>query len=109
MNTEASIGKTLLFFLVFGAVPFALIVWHFSRSRSILEEWVKDNGYEILDSEFRNFFRGPFFWTSGKGQTVYYVKTRDRDGRVRTGWVRCGGFWAGLLSNQAEVRWEDEL
>ena len=56
---------------------------------------------------YRNVFRGPYFWTSSKGQTVYRVTVEVRGG-VRTGWVRCGGWWLGLLSDQAEVRWDNE-
>src|SRR5262249_35973173 len=54
----------------------------------------------------RNFFRGPFFWTSSKGQTVYRV-TVEVKGAVRTGWVRCGSWWLGLRSEQVEVRWDE--
>jgi hypothetical protein len=89
------------------AVGIAAFMWHLSRSRSLLEKWAAENGYKILHTEYRNLFRGPFFWTSSKGQTVYYVKIRDREGNVRTGWVRCGGWWLGLLSDKTEVRWED--
>lgn len=83
------------------------MVWHSSRSNSVLEQWAEDNGFEILSSEYCHFFRGPFFWTTSKGQTVYYVKVRTSSGHVRTGWVRCGGFFLGLLSDAAEVRWEE--
>jgi hypothetical protein len=88
-------------------VVFAGLAWNFSRSRSILEQWASDNGYQILHSEKRTLFRGPFFWTSLTHQTVYYVKVRDPDGTIRTGWVRCGSWWLGLMSDKAEVRWED--
>jgi hypothetical protein len=96
-------------FLIFLIVAAAVVslYWHFSRSRSILESWAAQNGYEILESQFRNFFKGPFFWTSSRGQTVYYVKVRDQSGNVRTGWVRCGGWFLGMLSDKAQVRWED--
>jgi hypothetical protein len=29
-------------------------------------------------------------------------------GGVRSGWVRCGSWWLGLLSDQVEVRWDQE-
>jgi|SRR6267143_2148152 hypothetical protein len=108
MNTNASHEFAILWFVIIGVVMIGSLVWTFSRSRSVLEQWAQANGYEILHSEFRNLFRGPFFWTSSKGQTVYYVRIRDREGRERPGWVRCGGFWAGLFSDKAEVRWDDE-
>jgi len=93
---------------VFLMVAFAvgLFVWTFSRSRSLLEQWASSNGFEILRREYRNFRKGPFFWTSSKNQVVFYVTVRDRDGKLRSGWVRCGSWILGLLSDQTEVRWE---
>ena len=96
-------GPLIIVVVVLGI---AGIAWHFSRSRSLLEQWAAENGYQILHSEYRNLVKGPFFWSS-KGQTVYYVKVRDNQGNVRTGWLRCGGWWLGLMSDRTEVRWED--
>lgn len=97
------------FLMVVAVIAFVAcsISWHFSRSRSVLETWADANGFEIVRSEYCHFMRGPFFWTTSKGQSVYYVTVRDPSGRVRTGWVRCGGFFSGLFSDAAEVRWED--
>lgn len=99
---------------IFAGLGIALVIalvslgfyWQISRSRLLLENWAAQNGFEIVKGEFRFFFRGPFFWTSSKGQTIYYVTVRDGQERVRSGWVRCGGWWLGLLSDKAEVRWE---
>jgi len=79
--------------------------WNVARSRTVLQGWAALNGFEILESEFRFFRRGPFFWTTSKGQTVYYVTVRDAQGQTRSGWVRCGSWWLGLWSDRAEVRW----
>jgi hypothetical protein len=97
-----------LVFLVAAACVIAagILAWHISRSRTILEQWAQDMNYTILESDFRIFRRGPFFWTTSRGQTVYYVTIRDRQGMKRSGWVRCGGWWTGLFSNKAEVRWD---
>jgi hypothetical protein len=82
------------------------LVWHSHRSRTLLERWAERNGYRIIDAGYRNFFRGPFFWTTAKGQTVYRV-TVEVQGGVRRGWVRCGGRRLGLFSDWAEVRWDE--
>jgi hypothetical protein len=34
-------------------------VWHFRRSRTLLDQWAEQNGLEILESDYRNFFKGP--------------------------------------------------
>jgi hypothetical protein len=94
-------------FVVIIVVLVGSIAWHFGRSKSILQQWADKNGYRILQQEYRNFFKGPFFWTSSKGQTVYYVTVSDSAGKVRKGWVRCGGWFLGLLSDNIEVCWDE--
>ena len=84
-----------------------MIWWHFSRSDSLLQQWAQRNGYRLVRREYRSFFKGPFFWTTSRGQTVYYVTVEDAEGNRRSGWVRCGGWFLGLLSDNVEVRWED--
>lgn len=100
-------GFQILMVLAVLAFAVMLIFWHCSRSGTVLERWAEDNGFEILSSEYRHFMRGPFFWTTSKGQTVYFVRVRTPSGHVRTGWVRCGGFFLGLMSDAVEERWED--
>ena len=75
-------------FLVFAALAFSMMVFHFSRARSILECWAEENGYEIVSSE-HCFLGGPFWWKKYKSQEVYYLTIRIPEGQVRRGWVRC--------------------
>jgi hypothetical protein len=84
------------------------IQWRISRSRSLLKQWGDENGFDILQSEYRNLFRGPFSLTTSRGQTVYYVRVRDNEGKEHSGWIRCGGWIMGLVTDKVEVRWEDE-
>jgi cell division protein FtsW (lipid II flippase) len=105
MNIIASIGAApVVFFVVMAGLYLA---WHFARSRSLLQRWAASNGYEIIHSELRDLQRGPFLGSGSAKQSVYYVRVRGQDGRERSGWIRCGGFWSGLLSVKTEVRWED--
>jgi hypothetical protein len=101
---DSSAGLAALVFMLFLAA--VSIAWHFRKSRRVLERWAEQNGYRIVDAEYRHFFKGPFFWTSSKGQTVYRV-TVEMKGGVRSGWVRCGSWWFGLMSDKAEVRWDE--
>lgn len=82
------------------------IVWHVSRSRSLLENWAASNGYQILAYERRHFRRGPYFFRSSKGHEVFYVSLRDESGRRRNAYVRCGGWMVGLLSDSVDVEWD---
>ena len=95
--------------IVLAIVILVLVIyfaWYFPRSRSVLEHWAKQNGFEIIHSEFRWLFRGPFSFLSNRGQTVYRVRVRDHHGLERSGWVRCGSIWIGLFSDQAIVTWD---
>jgi hypothetical protein len=93
--------------IAFAILAILAMVWHSGRSSSLLNQWAAQNGYRVISQEYRTFFKGPFFWTSTKGQTIYYVVIEDSGGNRRGGWVRCGGWWLGLLSDNVEVRWDD--
>jgi hypothetical protein len=84
-----------------------MLWWTFSRSASLLENWAEKNGYQIISREYRHVFKGPFFWTSSRGQTVYRITVEDGQGNQRSGWARCGGWFLGLLSDNVSVRWDD--
>ena len=96
----------LAFLIVAGIVALVLYV-HITRSQKLLKRWVGESGYELLRAEYRMFRKGPFIWSS-RGQTVYRVEVRDREGGERKGWVRCGSWWAGVFSDQVEARWDKQ-
>lgn len=89
--------------LVFGVVSLA---WHFMRGRELVEEWARQHSYALEECQYRYLTRGPYLWASSKSQAVYRVKVRTPDGQVHWGWVRCGGWIAGMFSNQVDVRWD---
>ena len=91
--------------LVFVAILAVAATFHFQRSGNILRWWAERNGFRLVAWEYRWFFTGPF-WFRAKGQTVYRVVVEDRAGRRRAGWVRCGGWFLGLWTDKAEVRWD---
>lgn len=95
--------------LVVGFVILAVLLtsWTFSRSRQLLNRWAEENGYGIVSADYCWFRRGPLFWTTSKGQTVYRVTVIDSKKQTRSGWARCGGFWWGLWSDRVDVRWDD--
>lgn len=101
-----NVGAVLLVFVVV-AVGVASIVWHFWRSRSILQGWADENGFRLIESRYRWIARGPFFWTTSKSQAVYRITVEDAQGQRRTGWARCGTWLGGLWSRRVDVRWDD--
>src|SRR5262245_24206470 len=91
---------------VLGLVAFGLW-WHYPGSAGFVGRWAEENGFMIVDRRLRHLFRGPFTWTTAEGQTVYRVTVVDSSGRERSGWVRCGSFAFGLLSDKIRVRWDE--
>jgi hypothetical protein len=89
------------------SIVVVVFAWTFSRSRQILRSWAEKNHYQIISSGFRLLRRGPFFWTTSKNQVIYYVTVRTPDGMTRSGWLRCGSWWGGVIQNKAEVRWDE--
>jgi hypothetical protein len=84
-----------------------VLVCNIVRPRQILNRWAQGNDYQIPSSHYCWFRRGPFFWTTSKGQCIYRVTVRTLDGLEKQGWVRCGGWFLGVLSDHAEVRWDE--
>jgi hypothetical protein len=76
-----------------------------TRSEAILTRWAHDNGYQILDAQPKVFNRGPFIWAS-KFQSIFRVAVEDSEGIQRTGWLKCGSDWGGIVSDKAEVKWD---
>jgi hypothetical protein len=103
-------GPTIFLFLIGVVFLASMLTFHFSRARSILEQWAELNGYEIVSSEHR-FLGGPFWWRKGKGQEVYYVTIRTSDGQLKRGWfVAEAGGWEFsaarlMLSGMNDISW----
>ena len=97
----------VLVLIILLSLAIASIVWRGGRADSMLTDWAQSSGLRMLAAERRTFFKGPFFWTSTKGQMIFYVTVEETGGQIRHAWVRCGGYWLGMLSDNFEVRWED--
>ena len=96
----------ILIVIVIAVVAVISLAWQKSRSEALIDGWARANGLIIVAKESRAFLRGPMFWTTSKGQTVYRITVRDQYGSQRTGWIRCGGRWMGLYSDKVDVRWD---
>jgi hypothetical protein len=74
------------------------------QSLRIVQHWAGVYGFEILRQLPTH--SGPFPVRS-RNQLAYEVDIRDREGRVRTGWVLCGGFFLGMRASKIDVVWSD--
>jgi hypothetical protein len=82
------------------------IRWHYARSADLVEEWAEREGHTLLEVDRRLLFKGPFLLRSGKGHEVFRVVVRTPEGATRSGYLRVGGWFLGLFSNQAHVEWD---
>lgn len=96
-----------VFFALF-ALAVVSVIWSFQRSNEMIQNWAHQNGYHIIEAKVPLFSKGPFFWTTSKNQSVYRVVVQDGTGKTRSGWVRCGSYLGGLLSDKTEVHWDDD-
>ena len=77
------------------------------RSKKIVQAWADSNGYELLECQYRANRISPFLLTCSSGQTVCKISVRTQDGRVRNGWIKCGGFFLGIMNDKVKVVWDD--
>ena len=92
--------------ILFVVLGIASLIFHFSRAKTMLERWAARNGLRLLEREARILARGPFFLSTATGQEVFRILVQDQQGQVRRGYVRCGGFLFGMLSDRVDVRWD---
>ena len=90
-------------------VGLGVLVWivRLSRANSMVQQWAEQNGFRLIECQRRSIFKGPYFFANSRIQEVYEIRVEDRDGNVRHGYVRVGGFVTGLLSNRVDVKWTD--
>jgi hypothetical protein len=84
----------------------SFVFWHLRRSRSLVEQWARSEGLELVSAERRLLRRGTFWWRTARSQEVFYVTVRDQ-GRLGHAYLRVGSFFGGLLSDEVTVEWED--
>lgn len=99
--------ETVFMAILFLILGIGMMAWSISRSSQLLERWASENNYKILESKICWFNKGPFFWTTFRGQMVYRVVVRTPNAKIQHGWVRCGGRWLGLLQDDVEEEWEN--
>ncbi|HEX5269085.1 MAG TPA: hypothetical protein VFW33_01295 [Gemmataceae bacterium] len=81
--------------------------WRGGRADDLVTGWAEKNGYRVVDCSYCWFWKGPFVLTTSKSQMVYYVTFEDAGGRRRRAYVRCGGWFMGMMSDNVEVAWVD--
>ncbi|GAB2585576.1 hypothetical protein ISP15_10730 [Dyella jejuensis] len=86
------------------------IYWQIRRVRTMLHAWADSNGYTLLEHG-RFWAHTPslgMLLTTSRNQTLVYVKVYDSSThRIRSGWLRLGSYWLGVLDADAiEMQWD---
>lgn len=106
---QANRGGSICFILPFMAFwTCVMICWfkyYYYTVPELLERWAAENGLRIIKKERRDFFKGPFFWTSNNNQSVYRLDVEDAKGRPKSGWARVGSYWLPF-GKKVEIRWD---
>ena len=76
------------------------------RAHKMLQKWVNENNFVLLDRKAPWIKNNPFFLSSNRSQKVFYVTLRQSDGKIRRAWVRCGHALWGVWVEQIEVKWD---
>jgi len=88
------------------ALVMAAIWWQDTRAANMLERWCRHTGFELLSRRNCWLWKGPYFTSFLNGQWVYRITIRNRAGRVKNGYVRCGSHLLGVLADEVDVRWD---
>jgi hypothetical protein len=94
-----------ILFLLIPLGSLAIIIWGFARGNQILDKWAMDNGFRIIQREYK-FFWNILDFPATNGQSVYRVTVVDNDGNEKSGLVRCGHWLLGILVNKVTVKWD---
>lgn len=102
----------LLAMIMVGAV-LALAVWSVlrgeSRASEMLEKWLSDNNYKLLQKSTPWMKDNPFFMSSNRSQKVFKVMIHTPEGTIRQAWLRCGHALVGVAIEQVEVKWDESF
>ena len=95
-----------LFLPVFIFVIILHVVW----SKYRIKQWALRNDYTIYKCRLCLTNIGPFsyFGTSG-GQSIFRIEALSKEGKLRQGYARAGGFFFGLLRKRVEVKWDKSI
>lgn len=67
-----------------------------------MAEWARNNTVELVSTQRRLFWRGPYF--ARRGPAVYRVRIRDAAGKEKDGWI---GIVFHIPGFDTEVEWHE--
>jgi hypothetical protein len=94
----------VVWILLIGILGVASFVYTTLQAERLLGEWAAKEGCELIESKRSFLETGPFM--PGSKGVVYRVKVRYPEGKIRSGWARCGGYLSGPMFDNTYVIWD---
>ena len=87
----------------------AFLLLHYRRARALLDDWIGSQQLQLLHAHLALAPPLSMLLTTSKAQVVYRIRVYDpAQQRIRSGWLRLGGYWRGLADAEAStVRWDE--
>ena len=107
-NLKLGAGQVLA---LAGAAAFLLIVLRLSALywRRRLTQWADSQRLELVSFRGARFWEGPSAWRRSRNQHLFYVVTRDQEGRERSCWIMFGTYWGFTWGEPlTQVSWNDD-
>jgi hypothetical protein len=96
----------LIYFAAIVVVATVFHIVHGIRSRSMLDRWAQENGYEIVSAKLALFWWGPFSLMLERDAFVYRISVRDQNDAICRAWARCNGWIAFVSGRKIDVIWD---
>jgi hypothetical protein len=81
-----------LIWIIIIPLPLVIMWWFASSCHRRLDEWAKDNSYELISAKGGMLQRGPYHSHISNHQVPYCVEIRDANGEKKRGWALCSVF-----------------
>ena len=86
-----------------------LYIWIKHRTKiahELIKNWVETESYQIIDIEYKFFFRGPWMFINGS-LMVYRFTLKNSSDEEYKGWIGIGHWYLGLLGKKDfEIIWD---
>ena len=90
------------------AVDAAPVMVQSIRCHLVLRRWLRRNSLQLVASDERNLFRGPFFFGTASSDKVLRIAVKDVEGVIRKGFLCCREHGRGFSGrHHLDVHWDD--
>jgi len=101
--------SVIIVLVILGLMGLGVVLYSLQRlwRRRALYHWAAGNDFKLIAYDQPLLTEvSAFPFTVSKAQQVFHISVLQKDGRARSGWLLLGSGLLGLLSGEAEVRWD---